>query len=57
MQEAWIFSKNTRSEILAYFQAYTNTYGSFENLKRKYESSTLPDVYGIVIAPVRLCEH
>ncbi|MCK9156627.1 MAG: TIGR01212 family radical SAM protein [Paludibacteraceae bacterium] len=51
MQEGMdFFKKYEGQKYLAYFQAYTNTYGSFENLKRKYEEAlTLPDVYGIVI--------
>lgn len=35
---------------LAYFQAYTNTYGSLDQLKRKYETALeVEDVAGIVI--------
>lgn len=35
---------------LAYFQAYSNTYGSLEQLKRKYEEALkMDDVVGIVI--------
>ena len=35
---------------LAYFQAYTNTYGELQELKRKYEEALqVPDVVGIVI--------
>ena len=37
-------------KYLAYFQAYTNTYGELEALKRKYEEAlTVPDVVGLVI--------
>lgn len=37
-------------KFLAYFQAYTNTYGELQELKRKYEEAlTVPDVVGIVI--------
>ena len=37
-----------------YFQAYTNTYGELEELKRKYEEALMvEDVVGLVIP--RLC--
>lgn len=37
-------------KYLAYFQAYTNTYGSLESLMSKYEEAlSVPDVVGIVI--------
>lgn len=37
-------------KYLAYFQAYTNTYGELEELKQKYEEALLvPDVVGLVI--------
>lgn len=37
-------------KYLAYFQAYTNTYGEQQELKRKYEEALqVPDVVGIVI--------
>lgn len=37
-------------KYLAYFQSYTNTYGSFEELKKKYEEAlTVKDVVGLVI--------
>ena len=37
-------------KYLAYFQAYTNTYASFESLKRMYEEALLvEDVVGIII--------
>lgn len=38
-------------KYLAYFQAYTNTYGPLEDLQRKYEEAiSVDDVVGIVIA-------
>ena len=37
-------------KYLAYFQAYTNTYDSLQNLKAKYEEAlSVPDVIGLVI--------
>lgn len=37
-------------KYLAYFQAYTNTYGELQELKRKYEEALqVPDVVGLVI--------
>ena len=37
-------------KYLAYFQAYTNTYGELEELKRKYEEAlAVADVVGLVI--------
>lgn len=37
-------------KYLAYFQAYTNTYGELQSLKRKYEEALkLPNVVGLVI--------
>ena len=37
-------------KYLAYFQAYTNTYDSLQNLKSKYEEAlSVPDVIGLVI--------
>lgn len=37
-------------KYLAYFQSFTNTYGSLEDLKRKYEEAlAVDDVVGIVI--------
>ena len=37
-------------KYLAYFQSFTNTYGSVEDLKRKYEEAlAVDDVVGIVI--------
>lgn len=42
--------KYPEMKYLAYFQAYTNTYGELEALKRKYEEAlTVPDILGIVI--------
>lgn len=42
--------KYPEMKYLAYFQAYTNTYGSLENLITKYEEAlSVPDVVGIVI--------
>ena len=42
--------KYSDMRFLAYFQAYTNTYGELQELKRKYEEAlTVPDVVGIVI--------
>ncbi|WP_455673859.1 TIGR01212 family radical SAM protein [Phocaeicola sp.] len=42
--------KYPEMKFLAYFQAYTNTYGELEELKRKYEEAlTVSDVVGLVI--------
>ena len=42
--------KYPEMKYLAYFQAYTNTYGEIEELKRLYEEAlAVPDVVGIVI--------
>lgn len=42
--------KYPEMKYLAYFQAYTNTYDSLENLISKYEEAlSVPDVVGIVI--------
>lgn len=42
--------KYPEMKYLAYFQAYTNTYGELESLKSKYEEAlSVPDVVGIVI--------
>ena len=45
------FSKKyPEMKYLAYFQAYTNTYDSLQNLKDKYEEAlSVPDVVGLVI--------
>lgn len=42
--------KYPQMKYLAYFQAYTNTYGELEMLKRKYEEAlAVEDVVGLVI--------
>ncbi len=42
--------KYPEMKYLAYFQAYTNTYDSLQNLKAKYEEAlSVPDVIGLVI--------
>jgi radical SAM protein (TIGR01212 family) len=42
--------KYPEMKYLAYFQAYTNTYGELEALKQKYEEAlSVPDVVGLVI--------
>ena len=42
--------KYPEMRYLAYFQAYTNTYGELESLKRKYEEAlSVDDVVGLVI--------
>lgn len=42
--------KYPEMKYLAYFQAYTNTYGELEELKRKYEEALMvEDVVGLVI--------
>lgn len=42
--------KYPEMKYLAYFQAYTNTYGSVESLRKKYEEAlAVEDVVGIVI--------
>lgn len=42
--------KYPQMKYLAYFQAYTNTYGGLEDLKRKYEEAlSVSDVVGLVI--------
>lgn len=42
--------KYPEMKYLAYFQAYTNTYGELEGLKRKYEEAlSVGDVVGLVI--------
>ena len=45
------FSKKyPEMKYLAYFQAYTNTYATLDELKRKYEEAlAYPDVVGVVI--------
>lgn len=52
LEEGRIFfsRKYPQMKYLAYFQAYTNTYGELESLKRKYEEAlATPHVIGIVI--------
>lgn len=52
LEEGKLFFARKYSDMrfLAYFQAYTNTYGELQELKRKYEEAlTVPDVVGIVI--------
>jgi len=42
--------KYPEMKYLAYFQAYTNTYDTLDNLKAKYEEAlSVPDVVGLVI--------
>ena len=42
--------KYPEMKYLAYFQAYTNTYGELDSLKRKYEEAlSVDDVVGLVI--------
>lgn len=42
--------KYPEMKYLAYFQAYTNTYDSIDNLRAKYEEAlSVPDVVGLVI--------
>lgn len=42
--------KGKNNQFLAYFQAYTNTYGDFEELKKMYEEAlSVPKVVGLVI--------
>lgn len=44
------FSHKARMKFLAYFQSYTNTYESDENLIEKYEQAlNYPDVEGLII--------
>ena len=52
LEEGKVFFSHKYPEMkyLAYFQAYTNTYGELDALKRKYEEAlTVPDVVGLVI--------
>lgn len=47
---AFFSRKYPRMKYLAYFQAYTNTYGKTEDLKRMYEEAlTSNDVVGLII--------
>jgi len=44
------FKKYESQKYIAYFQSYTNTYGSFEHLKNTYEQALLhPKVIGLAI--------
>lgn len=48
--KAFFARKYPEMKYLAYFQSFTNTYGSVEDLKRKYEEAlAVDDVVGIVI--------
>ncbi len=48
--KAFFARKYPDMRYLAYFQAYTNTYGKVEDLRRMYEEAlAVPDVVGIVI--------
>lgn len=48
--KAFFSRKYPDMKYLAYFQAYTNTYGELEELKHKYEEAlTVADVVGLVI--------
>ena len=48
--KAFFARKYSGMQYLAYFQAYTNTYDSVENLRMKYEEAlAVPGVVGIVI--------
>ena len=48
--KAFFAHKYPEMKYLAYFQAYTNTYGGLEELKRKYEEALAVDgVVGLVI--------
>lgn len=53
LEEGKLFfrKKYPQMKYLAYFQAYTNTYGTFDELKAKYEEAlSVEDVIGLVIA-------
>lgn len=48
--KAFFSRKYPEMKYLAYFQAYTNTYDSLENLKAKYEEALrVPGVVGLVV--------
>lgn len=48
--KAFFKEKYPNMKYIAYFQAYTNTYGSLEQLKKKYEEALAnEDIVGIVI--------
>lgn len=52
LEEGKVFFAHKYPEMkyLAYFQAYTNTYGELDSLKRKYEEAlSVDDVVGLVI--------
>lgn len=52
LEEGKVFfsKKYPEMKYLAYFQAYTNTYGQLESLKKKYEEAlSVKDVEGLVI--------
>jgi radical SAM protein (TIGR01212 family) len=52
LEEGKVFfrRKYPRMQFLAYFQAYTNTYGGLEELRRKYEEAlSVEGVVGLVI--------
>lgn len=47
---AFFSRKGKNNKFLAYFQAYTNTYGDFEQLKAMFEEAlSVPKVVGLVI--------
>lgn len=49
--KARINQKSKCSKFIAYFQAFTNTYGDYEYLKKVYYEAALhPDIVGIAIA-------
>ncbi len=53
LEEGKVFfaHKYPRMKYLAYFQAYTGTYGAADELRRKYEEAlSVEDVAGLVIA-------
>ena len=46
-ESGYFVRKYPEMKYLAYFQAYTNTYGELEELKRKYEEALMvEDVVG-----------
>lgn len=48
--KAFFSKKYPQMKYLAYFQAYTNTYGELQNLKRLYEEAlSVSDVVGLII--------
>ncbi|MCT4612277.1 MAG: TIGR01212 family radical SAM protein [Clostridia bacterium] len=51
MQKELLNNKISNGKYIAYFQAYTNTYDTIENLKKIYNSAlSEPDIVGIAIA-------